>query len=279
LDDVDEPIGDTHTSAMRRRGLATMMMMWLVGCASTTPTEIAPIVDRLERAHGMAAWKSKQALTADFTLVQADQVTLSGKMTRATNDDRARFDLDNGAVYVFDGHRAWVSPRTAPLNRARFHLITWPFFVGLPFDLKDRGSNVTDAGVLPLGGRSLRVISATFPGREDWTMLYPDPEHGRLCAILYSFDFDPHTLILSDTETIDGVRLPTRWTFFKWDRASGVVGDPVGRATLRNMKFTRVSDDYFNPPPDAREDLPPAPRPAARDVSRALRPLDGEPRD
>src|SRR5688572_8603528 len=112
-------------------------------------------------------------------------------MTRATGDSRARFDLEDGTLYIFDGLRAWVSPRTAPLNRARFHLITWPFFVGLPFNLKDKGSNVTDAGVLPLGGRSLRVISATFPRREDWTMLYPDPEHGRLCAIVYSFDFEP----------------------------------------------------------------------------------------
>jgi hypothetical protein len=97
--------------------------------------------------------------------------------------------------------------------------------------------------------------------------------------MVYSFDFDPHAVIFSDFETISGVRLATRWTFFKWDSKAGVVGDPVGRATLRNIEFVHADESIFARPSFAREDPPPAPsKPAGRDRSRLARPLENEPR-
>jgi hypothetical protein len=242
-----------------RAHVAAMVLLLAVGCAPTKPSPVASMIDRLERVHGAPAWRSNRAVIVDFNLIQNDQPTLKGKLTCAIGDRRARFDLDDGTVYIFDGDHAWVSPISAQLNRARFHLITWPLFVSMPFMLHDRAAHVTDAGTMRLGGRSLHVVRATFDDRKDWAILYPDPETDRLVAFVYAFGAEPHAVVLSDYDRAAGVWLATRWTFFKWNEARGITGDPVGRATLRNIRFADVDDRIFIRPGDAREDVPPPP--------------------
>ena len=58
------------------------------------------------------------------------------------------------------------------------------------------------------------------------------------------------------------VTLPTRWTFYNFDAvASAIIGDPIGRATLRNLQFLQPAPDFFNKSDGAKEDRPPTTQP------------------
>ena len=143
----------------------------------------------------------------------------------------------------------------------------WPLFIAAPFKLSGPSATVTDGGVLPFGGRSLPVLRLTIAEHpQDWYVLYPDPETGRLRAIAYALaaeeSHESRALIYTDFLPVDGVTLASRWTFYHWSSAGGITGDPVGRATLKNIQFVQPGDDFFAKPDDARELAMPTTTPA-----------------
>ncbi|HYO10674.1 MAG TPA: hypothetical protein VER17_17045 [Tepidisphaeraceae bacterium] len=230
-------------------------------------------------------------------------------------------------------------------DRARFHLLTWPAFASMPFRLRERGAFVTDAGTLPLGGRDVPVLRLTFPRpvgsgtrapgapatapaspapaspvpaspaspafasapAEDWYVLYPDAETGRLRAVAYLATpgadgagadgastagtaegagisgiaggaggaegpgrdgpaHPPRALTYTDWQPLDGVTLATRWTFYQWTMDQGIIGDPIGRAVLKNLQFVDTPPGFFDQPTGAE----PAPAPAPATTGPAL---------
>jgi hypothetical protein len=267
----------------RRVACAFASVFLLAGCARNDsgpaplrPVESLPGVAEIERAHGRDAWARRHALRCDLVVEFGGKTTVDGTLTFTTDGTRSRIDLKDGARLTFDGERAWVSPDSATFPMARFHLLTWPYFAAVPFKLRDGGVRVGWMGDQPLGdGRQYPAIRLTFaPGTgdasRDWYILYRDPQTDRLKAMAYIVTYgkaagdrpeDPHAITYDDFRTVDGVTLATRWTFTDWVPGKGISGDPVGRATLKNLRFVTPPPGFFaRPTSGAKEDVVPQPR-------------------
>lgn len=228
----------------------------------------------IERAQGLAAWRGQPAVEAGLTIDFGGKTALQGRLLFKTDMSASRLELADGTTLVWDGAHAWVSPAAAETHGARFHLLTWPYFLSLPMKLSDPGARLAPLGERPLLGKSMPAARMTFaPGTgdtpDDWYVLYRDPESDRLAAVAYVVTYgksreqaekEPHSLVYSDFETVGGVTLATRWTFYAWDAQQGVHGDPIGAGSLSGLTFLPPPAGAFDPPPDRREDaLPPRP--------------------
>ncbi len=263
-------------------GLLATLLVLATGCETTQPTtqptshsttrpSAAPIgmgvARRIEAAHGLDAWADKPAVACDLTIRFGGGVMLSGSMLYDPAGGRSRMELDGGEVLVFDGHRAWISPSSAEVPMARFHLLTWPYFMAAPFKLHDPGTHLTPLGRQPLGGERHVTVRLTFDAGigdspDDWYVVYEDPETSRLAAVAYIVTYgtsvaeaekEPHVLVYEDFETIDGVVLSSTWTMYNWSLAQGIHGEPLGDVALTNIRFVEPGASDFVRPADARE--------------------------
>ena len=226
----------------------------------------------IEESHGAEAWRRQEAVAADVALEFGGNPVLDGRLLFPPDMAAARLELADGTVAVWDGTAAWVSPAAAELPRARFHLLTWPYFFALPFKLRDPGTRLEDLGQLPLSGTAYDAARLTFePGTgdtpDDWYVLYRDPASSRLAAAAYIVTYgtpteqaeaDPHAITYEDFEEVAGVQVPTTWRFWLWNEEEGIHGEPIGRATLENVRFGPAPAGAFERPEDAREDALPA---------------------
>ena len=217
--------------------------------------------------HGGDAWSQLEAVRCRLRVEFGGKVRLEGTMLYAPHSNRVRLDLDDGAVLVFDGQRAWCAPQAFP--RARFHLLTWSYFLGAPFKLGDPGSALADAGRHPLrpDAAPLRVGRLTFGAGvgdtpDDW---YVDDE-GTLHALGYIVTYgksateaskEPHAAVYDDYTVVAGLRLSQRWTFYNWTRAAGLQGEPIGRVQVSKLEVVEPAADAFAQPQGAVEDALP----------------------
>jgi hypothetical protein len=214
-----------------------------------------------------------QAVQADLDVSFGGASVLSGSMLYDPRTNRVRIDVADTALLFYDGERAWISPASVTVPRARFHLQTWPYFLAAPFKLQDPGTHLEPTGRHPLDGTPCETARLTFdPGvgdsPDDWYFVYEDPETGRLAAMGYIVTYggvtveeaeaEPHAIVYHDYVTIDGVTLSRRWLFHHWSEALGPYGDPIGEATLRNIRFVEPDERAFAVPAGVKEDrLPP----------------------
>jgi hypothetical protein len=257
------------------------VMLLGAGCQSPSPPEIAEregtpeaeedFVTPIERAHSAAIWRQKEAFQSGIVVRFGGNTILEGRMLTTPSMSRTRIENASGAVAIWDGNNAWVSPGAAEFPEARFHALTWPYFLSAPMKLRDPGARVE-----PLGGKELRrerfetAKLAFDPGvgdtPDDWYVLYRSPESGRLHAMAYIVTFgtsredaekEPHAVTYDEYVNVDGVPIPTRWTFWMWNEAQGIHGEPIGEVTLENPSFVAPEASAFAVPADARkEELP-----------------------
>ncbi len=266
-----------------RRTLAMIPVVTLfmaAGCETTTtggsttrPAAEASaagmgVARRIEAAHGKAAWDAKAAVACDIAVTYGGGVMFAGSMIYEPAGGRVRMETNDGAVLVFDGERAWLSPSSADVRSARFHLLTWPYFLAAPFKLRDPGAHLAPHGRRQLDGVTHVTALLTFEAGigdspDDWYVIYEDPDTDRLAAVAYIVTYgttvdeagkEPHSLVYQDYTTIDGVALATRWVMYNWTLAEGTVGEPLGDVTLTNIRFIEPGKGDFERPADARED-------------------------
>ncbi|MEO6436839.1 MAG: hypothetical protein ABIP55_13915 [Tepidisphaeraceae bacterium] len=247
-----------------------------IGCTPDAQTRtpatkpfVAPLRD-IERSHGLSAWRRHRAVQCEFTLDIGEKRVIDGRLTAATDLSGSRLDLRDGTALVYDGTTAWVMPPRRDFDKARSHLLLWPYLLALPFTLRDAGSTLTSEGPLLLGGKHYDALRVSFAGSPaDWHVLYPDGETGRLKAIAFMAAFDPiprrgdepHAVIYTDFTEIEGVPLAQHWMIYHWNRAQGTVGDPIARAALRNVRFVQPPPGFLDKPSaGAREDVMPVPK-------------------
>lgn len=231
-------------------------------------TETDLFVQRIEKAHGGEKWDRQHAVRADIVVTFGALEMLNGTMTYEMDTGRSRFELAGGAILVFDGDRAWIAPAEAQLDRARFHLLTWPYFLAVPFKLDDPGTNLEMIGVESLNLRLCEAARLSFDAGvgdtpDDWYLVYSDLDTHRLSGLVYIVTYgvpldeanrDPHAVIYSGYRSVSGVKIPSTWTFYKWHEQHGIDGPPIGRARLDNIEFITPEDDLFDRPANARED-------------------------
>jgi hypothetical protein len=218
-------------------------------------------------------WAGHEAFAADVALEFGGNRIFEGTLTLAPNAARTHTErAADGAVLVFDGDSAWVSPADAEWPMARFHALTWAYFMAAPYKLDDPGTRLEPLGELDLFGTPHEAARLTFdPGTgdapDDWYVLYRDPETGRLAAMAYIVTFgtsreeaeqEPHAIVYREHVEVEGVPVPTVWELYEWSEEKGVNGDPIGRLELSDPRFVDAGDDTFRAPEGAREEPMPA---------------------
>lgn len=233
--------------------------------------QAAAFAGPIEAAHGLDAWRAQEAVAADVTVTFGGSTALDGRMTFTPDMGRARLDLADGTVVVWDGQGAWVSPESAEMQGARFHVLTWPYFLAAPMKLRDPGTHLEPLGTKELEGKSYDAARLTFgegvgDSPDDWYVVYRHPETNRVAAMGYIVTYgtpleqaeaEPHAIVYDDYRQVDGVAVPTTWSFRLWSEEQGVHGDPIGSATLDNVRFVTPEPGTFERPADAREDAKP----------------------
>jgi hypothetical protein len=225
----------------------------------------------IQQAHGAAAWHAHRALQTGIVVQFGSATAVDGTMLIETSGARSRFELKDGTILVFDGEHAWVSPAASSFARARFHTRTWPYFLAAPMKLMDPGAKLEATGPRGLFGKTCNTAKLSFePGvgdtPDDWYVVYQDPETKRLAGLAYVVTYgkplaeaekEPHAVQYANFVEIDGVTIPTEWSFGLWSEAEGFYGDPIGKVTLTNPQFVEPPDGAFVKPEDAKEDAMP----------------------
>lgn len=250
--------------------LRTMCCGWLVmltGCSGGFGERFARPI---ENYHGLKAWQNQEMLVTDIRVEFGGQTPIYGQMMMSTDTRLVRIEQRDGTILVFDGQHAWVSPASSDLKRARFHLLTWPYFLAAPFKLQDQGTIHEDLRLRWAQGEPYRACRLTFEEGtgdtpQDYYVVYR-AFSGRLDAMGYivtygksvaEADQAPHAITYHGFVNVDGVCLSTLWRFWHWSLETGMTGDPIGQVTLENIHFAPLDPGLFVKPSDAREDVLP----------------------
>ncbi len=259
------------------------MLLGATGCQSPNPRESAEPVETtdaggefvapIERAHSAQIWRQKEAFQSGIVVRFGGNTILEGRMLTTPSMSRTRLELASGVVALWDGEDVWVSPGSADFPQARFHALTWPYFLSAAMKLRDPGARVAPLGGRELRGESFETAKLSFDAGvgdtpDDWYILYRNPESGRLAAMAYIVTFgtsqeeaekEPHAITYDDYVDVEGVPIPTRWTFWMWSEELGIHGEPIGDVTLQDPAFVTPEESSFTLPEDARkEELPTA---------------------
>ena len=230
----------------------------------------AEFVTPIETAHGAPAWWSKGGVKARIRNEFGGNLRFEGTMILNPSASQTRMELSDGTVVVFDGKSCWVSPADSKFEMARFHSLTWPYFLAAPMKLRDPGTKLEDLGKLQLKGKEYDAAKLTFgegvgDAPDDWYVLYRDANSGTLEAMAYIVTYfggnassakEPHAITYEKFETIDGVQVPTLWKFWNWSRDGGLA-ENLGKVEISDVEFATPPADAFTAPEGAREEAPP----------------------
>ncbi|MFQ5742578.1 MAG: hypothetical protein ACE5HV_03190 [Acidobacteriota bacterium] len=220
----------------------------------------------IEAAQGLEAWRAHPAIGADIVVTFRGNTSLDGRLVFKTDMGGSRVELADGTVAVFDGTDAWVSPASSSFQRARFHLLTWPYFFAVPMKLHDPGTHLEPTGEMQLQGQTYDTAKLTFgagvgDSPDDWYVLFRDRETNFLHAmgfiVTYSKSVEeaeasPEAITYHDYTDVDGVRIPSRWKLWRWSPQGGIEGDPIGEVELSGVRFLEPGPETFARPPDSR---------------------------
>lgn len=261
----------------------TSMTMAMVVCALSgiaTGDEgrfAAEYAGPIEQSHGIDDWRKQAAVAYDIVIEFGGKKAFEAKTIYEIGSERVRIETVDGVVMVWDGEDAYVSPADAewPGPPARFHLRTWTYFFAAPFKLRDPGAHLKphDAPLSPAHKDAFPSAKLTFEDNvgdapDDWYIVYKTPagqgaEAHRLKAMAYIVTFgvgkekaeeEPHAIVYGGYQQVEGVVLSTRWQFHHWSAEKGYVGEPIGRATLSNLRFVEPAERAFVVPDGARKD-------------------------
>ena len=232
------------------------------------PTPEEGFVQSFERVHGAKSWREKDAVRVNIEVTFGTDVYIKGSMLYEIATGRTRLELDDGTVLIYDGTKAWVSPASSKIEAARFHLLTWPYFLAAPMKVGDPGTHLELMGLKSLKRQMCKSAKLTFnPGvgdtPDDWYDLYASSRTGLLAGMVYIVTYGssyeeaekkPHAIIYNSYQKVDGISLSTSWSFYEWEKIMGVGRNPIGQAQLTDLEFITPEANAFNRPRDARED-------------------------
>ena len=267
-----------HPHLFPLRFSLTGSVLCLAALLMTALPASADWIGDIESAHNKAAYAQHQAWVADLVGEFGGNTLVDGRLTMDTPGGKTRIELTGGAhegdVMVFDGSEAWLAPADSEFGGARFHVLTWSYFLAAPMKLSDEGTHVEPEGELPFqGGRELEAAKLTFgdgvgDSPDDWYILYRDHETNRLVGMAYIVTFgksqdkaeeEPHAVVYDGWKEVNGVWLSTEWTFYNWSLEKGVFGDPIGHVKLDNLRFAEFAAEAFQAPEGAKaQPAPPA---------------------
>ncbi len=222
----------------------------------------------IAEAHGEKQWDALPGVQLDLELYFGGKKRIIGTMKMNPEASKSRIEDQSGAVIVFDGERAWITPAQNDFTKPRFEALTWPYFLAASFKLDDPGTRLQASGVKKIEDKMYATAKLTFgdgvgDSPDDWYVLYQDLEKKTLKAMAYIVTYgkskgnvalEPHAIVYDDFQTTGGITLARKWRFYHWSEEKGVYGEPIGEATLSNISFPELPADTFERPPGAVED-------------------------
>ena len=239
-------------------------------CLPAAAAETADaFVASIEEAHNAAAYRQHAAVEAGFEVVYPGMLELRGTVLFDTPAGRSRMTLDDGSVWVHDGSTAWVAPGSPSSERARFHLLTWPYFFAAFSKLNDPGTHREAPVPLPVKdaddvrhGVKLTFDDGVGDSPDDWYHAFRG-EGGRLDALAYIVSYgkdaaaaeaSPSVCLYTDFEEVEGVTVPVAWSTYRWSPDSGIAEDGFkGETTFTDVRFVDPPADAFVAPEGATE--------------------------
>ena len=250
--------------------LSTTVLPSAMAETKAAPASAEAFVAEIQDAQGTEAYWKHSAVEAGFSVVYPGRVDLQGTILFDTHVGKSRIELKDGTVWVFDGKTAWIAPDSKQSARARFHLLTWPYFFAAAHKLTDPGTHLdapeevaerTADAMQP--AVKLSFDPGTGDAPDDWYYVFQDEQH-RLGALAYVVTYGkgaaaqnqpPSICLYEDFETQDGVTYPTAWSTWLWQPDQGVVAEkPKGKTRFTDVRFVTAPDDAFVKPEGATED-------------------------
>lgn len=185
--------------------------------------------EELITAHNRSAWNSYDIIRFDMVLSSNGETRLEASFWLDPVLSRARMQTTEGSIVVFDGSDFYSAG--PELRRARFHVLTWPYFLAVPYKLDDPGTMQESIEPTLMDGKKYPGIRLTFESGvgdtpDDWYIVYQDPDSHRLHGLAYIVTYgkdiqkaetDPHAIVYRDYQEFSGIPIATHWTFHSWN--------------------------------------------------------------
>lgn len=231
--------------------------------SSAQSSKLSPsqtFAEQVETAHQKSDFLEKKAIRFNLLLSFGGKERLNGTLTLLTHSGKGRIDYADGKRIIYDGSAVYYSPEVGTEEKAEFAAYTWSYFFLLPYKLSDPGTRWTEFSDKELQGKihkveKLSFTSGTGGSSDDWYILYADPKTNLLHAAAYivtagqstaEAEKDPHAIEYLDYRTIEDIPVATRWNFWAWRQGKGFT-KKLGEATLSQIRFTEVKEDFFTP--------------------------------
>lgn len=219
----------------------------------------------IEEAHNAEKWYTQEVFKTNIELIFGGKVRFRGVMYTTPDGGKTRMESEDGTVMVFDGQNAYISPDTSSYQRARFDVLTWPYFLTAAYKLSDPGTNIEKQGNRQLDGVDFEAARLTFEANvgdtpDDWYLLYKDPSTNYLAAMAYIDTYskdlekanaDPHCLTYENFVDFNGIPIATTWNLWTWNEA-GEISKLLGTATLSYFESVKMAPDLFSKSKNSR---------------------------
>lgn len=176
---------------------------------------------------------------------------------------------DSTHQYGWDGENAWIKAKDSTVfdYNTRFWSLTPYFFMGQPFVLEGKGTNLELLNQVEYKNNLYNVVKVTFEAGtgdapDDYYVLYFSMRSRKLEVIRYVvsypgyFEKGKHTpeklMELSGEQTIGGITFPKNYKTY-WLKDKNTAGEYITDIELSEIKFLpELESFYFKVPEDAK---------------------------
>lgn len=226
------------------------------GIGDGAPSLSTAFAQGVEKTHNKEAFLEHNNVSFDISLNFNGQERLNGTFIMRTNSSKIKFESKDGKTIIYDGKDVFLSPNDAEMKSARFDILTWPYFMAMPFKLTDEGTAWGDVKQVTEKNRDYSKAKLTFKDgvgdtADDWYQVYVDNNTNLLNYAAYIVTFgksvakaeqEPHAILYENYNVIDNIAISDVWKFYNWSEDQGLYGEPIGDATLNNIQFLESAD-------------------------------------
>jgi len=264
---------------MKKIFIAAIVSLGLAACQSNSTesndheesTEAEEVQDTtafyysIEKAHHAKKWHAQEVFKTNIELVFGGKVRFKGVMYTTPNGGKTRMESEDGTVMLYDGQNVYISPDTSSYQRARFDVLTWPYFLTAAYKLSDPGTKIEKQGTRQLNSVDFDAARLTFEENigdtpDDWYILYKDQSTHLLAGMAYIVTYgkdlekansDPHCLTYENFVDFKGIPIATTWNLWTWNEA-GEMDKLLGTASLSYFESVKMAPNLFSKSENSR---------------------------
>lgn len=226
-------------------------------------------VEATQSTHGIGSWWQKELVQAEVEINFGGKTVVDGVFIFEANGPRARYDRKQGGSIIYDGKTAWMLDPNASEDNARFHVLTWPWFIMAPFKMKGEGITLSDYQTADVDEKRYHLIKQTFASDmgdapDDWYRFLIDTKTDRIDSMAYIVTYGkdtteankkPSIIRYLEYKNFDGTLISTRYEFWYWDDENyKLSGDkPKAVGSIKQFRYISNDEDLFVVPPGAIE--------------------------